>query len=150
MILEPFTLWEIVEGCDNFEGYHKMMVPQFKADKCIPEAIQKKLITIQKLVSYAYYEYEFLDVAMLMTLQCIEFSLHLKYIEKFPTKNGLKNLNPYLSWAIKEKLIKSEDKDGITYLRNLLTHPKDERTFGFIGVKIVKSCFVIIETIFTS
>ncbi len=143
--MEHCELWDIVDGCQTFDGFCKKMVPVFKSDKNIPEEIQRKLGVIQKLIKHSYYEYDFIDVALLYTFQTLELALSLKYQSIYPNKKALKNLKPNLDWALREKYISPNQNEAISHLRNHIAHPKEESMIGMLGLKTIKGLVELIS-----
>ncbi len=148
MNMKHDTLWDIVGGCKTFEGFCKEMVPVFKHDENFPEEVQRKLRVIQKLIEHSYYEYDFIDVAFLYTFQTLELALSLKYQSLHPTKKALKNLKPYLDWALREKYILPNQKEMISYVRNRLAHPNETLIFGMLGINGIKAIVELISNLF--
>ncbi len=146
--MKPDTLWEIVEGCETFESFCKGMVPAFQNDDRIPNEIRRKLERIQKLIAHSYYEYDFIDVALLQAFHTLEFALHLKYKSVYPNKKGLENLKPHLDWAVRVKYISLYQNKMISELRNHLAHQKEESVMGTVGVRFIKAMVELISNLF--
>lgn len=147
MKIKPCTLWEIVGGCETFEGFCNEMVPSFQAGGA-PFEIQRKLEVIQKLIIHSYYEYDFIDVALDQTFHALEMGLHLKYQSLYPNKSALKNLKPYLDWAVREGIILPNQSKTINELRNHLAHPKKESIIGMAGIVLIKTIIKVISDLF--
>lgn len=145
MELSPCVVWEIVEGCNTFENFQKKMVPIFPADEAIPVGVRRRLGIIQKLILHSYFEYEFFDVALDRSFQALELALHLKYKILYPNKQGLRNLKPYLDWAVRENLLQDVDHKQLAYLRNHVAHPKEDNSMGMVGLGIIK--FIVSDLI---
>ena len=148
MKLEHDEFWDVIEGCKTFESFCKKTIPDFNKNKNIPEAVQRKLGVVQKLMTYSYYEYDFLDVAMLQTFYILELALSLKYKSLPNYKKDLKNLTLYLDWALRKNYILKSQKEQIIYLRNNLFHPKDESIFGMIAINVIKVNVELISNLF--
>jgi hypothetical protein len=139
MKLYPSEVWSVVIGCDTFENFQKKMVPVFSTHEAIPEMIKRRLLVIQKLILHSYYEYEFIDVALLQAFQTLELALHLKYKLLYPERHGLKNLKPYLDWAVRENIIPPDiNPKEIGNLRNHVAHLKEDSMLGMVGLNVIK------------
>ena len=147
MNLEPNGLWEIFDGCNTFEKFCEKMTPHYSNEN-IPKPIQRKLDVIKKLITYSYYEYEFLDVALLQIFHTLELALSLKYKTQPAYNKDLKNLTLYLDWALRKNYISKSERQNIVDFRNTLFHPKEDSLFGLIGINLIKENIKIIDKLF--
>lgn len=145
MKLSPSIIWEVVDGCRTFESFQKKMVPAFSTNEAIPEMIRRRLGLVQKLIVHSYYEYEFFDAALDKSFQTLELSLHLKYKSIYRDKPGLKNLKPYLDWAVRERVIQNVNHKLMADLRNHVAHLKEDTVLGMMGLNVIK--FIGVEII---
>lgn len=141
MNLKPDGIWEVVGGCDTFENYCNTMVPEFNIHNKVPEPIANRLRVIEKLITHSYFEYGFIDVALIQLFTTLEFALHLKFKEMYPNKSDKKNLKPYLDWAFDEKVINvsSAQKKFLNELRNHVAHLKTDTVLGITSIKMIKT-----------
>jgi hypothetical protein len=136
----PDEIWYVFVGCQTFEGYCATLVPEFNLHENVPEAVQRKIAIIKKLLLHAYYEYGFIDVASLQTYLALELALNIKYNSLNPGKKNKLTLWNLLEWAISKNVVSPKEGiiESITFLRNHKMHPKEESISGVVSLNSIK------------
>jgi len=144
--LTPDTFWEGQGILNSIEYYEKFV----KSVHLIPRVhidLQKRIENVKRILFFAYYEYELLDIANEHLLLTMELALKLKYeeIEGKRASDNRKSLKPLLEWAKRQNLLEFPERNkSLEYLRNHVSHPK---RYGMAGIAGMGLTYNLVENI---
>lgn len=108
----------------------------------VPEDITKSFVLVMKLITYSYFEYEFLDAALERSLINFELSLRYKYLEMTGERikdAEKKDLGDLIEWAHRKSLIEVDKKrmHGLRKYRNSSMHRYSYELSGYLSFNIL-------------
>lgn len=72
-------VWDIFEGIASYADFCKSIAKPFILPPALPENLRQELLVLHKLLQHAYYEYRFIDIALLQALVLFEKVLRSFY-----------------------------------------------------------------------
>lgn len=139
-------IWEVVEGAETFELFKKNFIFDLELNDTIPEKVYKKLLVIQKLFEYSYFEYSFIDIALMESIITLEKCFKLRY-EAIEGKKWDKDFYKLIIWFDERKYFNERDREIVDFLRTFRNENIHETNFSFGGLVYIKMLKKIIELI---
>ena len=146
-LFEPDPRWSIFEGAGSFIEFQK----NFLFSECLHSNADKPLleqeILINKLLTYGYFEYEFITVAIRNSFLMFELGLKI-YYKKFTGTDFQGQLYKLIEAYEKLSIINGENRlvlDMIRHVRNHFTHPKEHTVVAPAVIEIIKLVVTIIN-----
>jgi hypothetical protein len=139
-------IWDHFVNGKSFQSFVSSY-PAFVCRKEVPESIRNKLRVAHKLLIHSYYEYAFLDIAFVRTMQIIEMALRVRYRElenDEPTRHL--SLERLIRWADRKGLLEEPEARAqiFRFVRNFAVHAKSETLYG---VSIVPTIYGAVDFI---
>lgn len=109
-------------------------IPMIRWKKNVNQEIKDAFLVIQKLLIHSYYEYLFIDTAVIRSFQIFEMALKIRYkeinIAQWDSKRPLVKL---IEWFRTRDYFERQDKEFFEYVRstrNYLSHPERHNIHG--------------------
>jgi len=147
--LNPCSITTRFKGAETFESYCENVVPEFEFRDNVHEDIIKGFRVIKELLYYAYYEYEFFDVAEHRMMMFLEMALKIRYKEL--TGNEIHKLHGAIKWLLEHnhfEMLTSKQADVLNKVRNNKTHQKSYSMIGYLGLNTVTYFVDLINQIY--
>jgi hypothetical protein len=74
-------VWNVYDGVDSFTSFCEIIAKPFILPSTLPEKLQEEFGVVHKLLQHAYFEYRFIDIALLQTAVLFEKVLKSYYQE---------------------------------------------------------------------
>lgn len=123
-------------------------VPDFFFKKEVPKDVIACFDVAHRLLIHSYYEYQFIDQALLKVLQTLEMAMYIKYQEMWGVpKKELTFYEVIQALCALEQFDTSEEMlHSIRYLRNRYSHPKWHSYSGIaLWNKIIQINYIVNE-----
>jgi hypothetical protein len=145
--------WEIFYGDISIEDFVEKKLPRFYFKDEVDQEIKDSFKIVFKILTHAYFEYAFLDVAVTKALHILELGLKIRYRElnngnEWDEKKPLKSL---LNWFHERHYFESNNPDFLNHvreMRNLLSHPTHNNLAGTVGLPWISTVMDIINGLY--
>jgi len=141
----PDIRWDIISNASTFEEFEANYLFKTRLLNSVDKKILDYANIIQRLLNYSYYEYEFITVALRITMTMFEVSIKHYYFvfEKKPVKGVLASLIKELESSV----LKEKESMLTTYrhIRNMLTHTDMYDVLPPSIVKLIEQIFISIN-----
>jgi hypothetical protein len=149
--MQPDNIWYIYkEQAETFDLFkEKFVQPQF-INPLIKDDLKEEIRIIEKLLSFSYYEYAFIDVAIVQIIFVLEKALKQKFASenKRATKASLKTL---IDWAYGNGYFETYN-DGVLHqlrsIRNNKVHDENRSIGGVVFLRKIFDCIGLINDLF--
>ncbi|TPE43349.1 hypothetical protein [Pontibacter mangrovi] len=133
--VEPDGIWKAVWKINTYEEYLSKIVPELFINDNAPQQVKDGFALAWKLLRQAYFEYQFIDVALTQSIITLERALRLKYDElnNKPKKNI--TLQKLLKWFLHNGYFEPTNPqiyDQLRLIRNGKVHDTNH-SFGGIA-----------------
>lgn len=130
---KPDEIWSIVWKINSYQEYLNKIVPELFINKNAPQQVKKGFDLAWKLLRQAYFEYEFIDLALTQSIITLERALRLKYDEV--NVKSMKNLTlqELLRWFLANGYFEPTNPqlfDQLRLIRNGKVHDKEHSLGG--------------------
>jgi hypothetical protein len=137
----PGALSELL--APNFEKYQSIIEDSFFISPNHPQIIIKLLKRVKKLLLHSYYEYEFLDVALLQITIALEKRLKIEYKLLNPTDSKRRMLDFLLKWARKKNLFELDNLLYLQVLKDIRNDEVHDETDRLLGITSLEKIYTI-------
>ncbi|MBL7910125.1 MAG: DUF4145 domain-containing protein [Bacteroidia bacterium] len=138
-------VWEF----ETLEEYKKNILEDVFIKNEVPESIKIDLQLIEKIMLYTFYEYDFIDVALVQSIFTLERALKTKYKELGQTDTM--NLEKLINWFFKNNYFETDSVSEIHSLRdvrNKKAHDIERHDKGLLYIKPVFTIFDLINDLY--
>lgn len=126
MTLTPDERWS-AHQINSFDEYSEKVAKRIYLKPVVDKHVRGIFRLVQRLIDFAYYEYEFFDLASMKALLAFELSLKNRYKSFKNTHSGnLRTLKEYIEWFWQNGYFETDSKrflDQIRNIRNNYAHP---------------------------
>lgn len=138
MELIPDEITALLFPSKNYEEYYeKFIMPIYISNK-IPENLLYEIDNVKKLLSHSYYEYSFIDLALLHASFVLEKAIRIKY-EEIGEALKIKTFEKLIVWAFNKGLFETENIEVVHQIREIRNYKvHDHKINGFGGVAYFK------------
>jgi hypothetical protein len=145
--------WEIFYGDISIEDFVEKKLPRFYFKDEVNQEIKDSFEIVFKILTHAYFEYTFLDVAVTKALHILEMGLKIRYRElnngnEWDEKKPLKAL---LNWFRDRHYFESNNLDFLNHvreIRNHLSHPNRNNLAGTVGLPWITTVMDLINGLY--
>ncbi|HRJ31371.1 MAG TPA: hypothetical protein PLV21_02265 [Cyclobacteriaceae bacterium] len=145
--------WEIFYGDISIEDFVEKKLPRFYFKDGVNQEIKDSFEIVYKILTHAYFEYAFLDVAVTKALHILEMGLKIRYRElnngnEWDEKKPLKAL---LNWFRDRHYFESNNPDFLNHvreIRNHLSHPNRNNLAGTVGLPWITTVMDLINGLY--
>lgn len=141
MELQKHSVWDV----PNLEEFKKRLLEDVFLKKEVPEEIKEQLKVIEKLMIHCYYEYDFIDVAMLQAIITLEKALKIRYEELGNTLTKRTSFEDLINWALDKQLFEDLNPDLYHGLRNIRNEKVHKSKSGKGGILYLKGVYRIFD-----
>ncbi|HEY1039742.1 MAG TPA: hypothetical protein VGF30_10075, partial [Bacteroidia bacterium] len=107
MQIEKHPIWD----APDVKTFKEQWLGELYLKPEVSEEIREQAFIINKLLLHSYYEYDFIDIAMLQGIISFEKALRIRYSE-LENKSARKlNLGELIDWALTLKLFEDPNPD---------------------------------------
>lgn len=145
--------WETFYGDISIEDFKDKKLPKFYFKKEVNQEIKESFEIVSKLLTYAYFEYTFLDVAVTKALHMLEMALKIRYRELNEGKdwNEKKPLKALMDWFQEHHYFESNNPSFLNHvreIRNHLSHPIRNNLAGTVGLPWITTVMDLINDLY--
>lgn len=147
MELHSQKIWDV----PNLDEFKKRLLEKVHLKKEVPEEIKEQLMVIEKLMIHCYYEFDFIEVAMLQAIIVLEKALKFRFIELGNTLTNKIHFEDLINWALQEKLFEDGNPDiyhGLRRIRNEKVHSQVNGKGGILYLKGVYRIFDFVNDLY--
>jgi len=147
MEFKKANVWEVFTGAETFQSFQKNILKPIYLKPVVNEEIKKHAASIEKLLLYSYYEYEFIDIAILQAVFTLEkaMSLRLKELDlSFSANKTLKNLS---EWFFKNNYFETWNLGVIDQLRHIRNGKVHEEIKSLGGSAFIPKLYTALDLI---
>src|SRR5688500_5889423 len=120
MNIKLHDVWSALYGELTLQEYEERIVPKVRFKDRVHDDVKKTFIVIYRLLLHGYFEYEFLDVAIVKCLQTFEMALKLRYEELSGVKwNPKSPLVQLIDWFESQSYFETTNPDYMQHVRTV-------------------------------
>jgi hypothetical protein len=117
--MERDDTWSIFSGTDTFDSFRANFLRPIYLKPNVNDEIRKHVGLIEKLLNHCYYEYEFIDVALLHAIFTLEKAMVIRLNELNISFNKNKTLRNLSEWFFTNGYFEISNLDVIHQLRDI-------------------------------
>jgi|688.fasta_scaffold02881_12 hypothetical protein len=141
MELQNHKIWDV----PNLQEFKNRLLEEVNLKGQVPEEIKEQLRVIEKLMIHCYYEFDFIDVAMLQAIIVLEKALKYRYVELGNTLTNKIHFEDLINWALREKLFEDDNPDIYHGLRRIRNEKVHSQVNGKGGISYLKGVYRIFD-----
>jgi hypothetical protein len=146
MELKNDMIWEIVQGAENFESFQSNLLRPINVKPEIPEDIRRNIEIIQKLLVHSYFEYDFIDIALLHANITLEKALKIRYKE-IENNNKRLHFEKLVDWLYNSGHFKVYNREILDIIRDIRNRKVHETKNSVLGMAFIGRIYGIIDLI---
>lgn len=144
--LKKHNVWEVVRGAESFESFQANILKPVNIKSEVPEEIKSSIETIQKLLIHSYFEYDFIDIALLHSIFTLEKTLKIRYKE-IENNNKELSFEKLIDWLYNSGHYKVYNREILDIIRGIRNRKVHETKKSVLGLSCLKKIYGIIDLI---
>lgn len=151
MELAPARIWSLIQNTESLESYTKHIIGDVYINQRIEPDLVQQIEQVKKLLHFSYYEYSFLDLALLHAIFTLEKSIKHKRKELDPNFSTKTNFKALYEWCFQNDLFEANNSDFLEQLRRIRNgkvHDYNPSQGGLVFVKKVLKVILLINDLY--
>lgn len=151
MKLERESIWGVFENTESIESFSKYFFEDIYLSKLMPSNLYQQLEQVIKLLNFSYFEYTFLDLALLHSIIILEKAIKLKCEEANPNFNKKTNFKALCEWCCKHDMFEIKDQsflEQLRLIRNGKVHDTKSINGGLVFIRKTKKVILLINDLY--
>lgn len=144
--------WEALYGDVSLKDFVDTKIPLIRWKKEVNQDIKNVFEVIHKLLIHSYYEYLFIDTAVIRSFQVFEMALKIRYKEiNITAWDSKRPLVKLIEWFRTRDYFERQDREFFEYVRstrNYLSHPERHNIAGSMWFHWIETTVDLINDLY--
>lgn len=151
MELTKHPVWCSVVGAETLTSFRERIMPPIFLPLVVHDDIKSEIDLSEKLLLHSYFEYEFIDLALINIVFTLEKLMKIRYKEVTGTPTGRMRFANLIDWFYKEGYFEVWNDYAIHQLRdirNTKVHDEKKNLGGLVYLYKVKTAIYLINDLY--